>query len=651
MTDDEIIALAKEKFEAAREREQDTRLEGLDDLKFARLGEQWPETIKRQRELEFRPCLTINKLPTFIRQVVNDVRQNKPGIVVHPADDNADVETADVYNGLIRNIQAASDADVATDTAAESAVSNGFGYFRINITAEGDELAFERIGNPFSVYGDPYSTAADSSDWDCAFVVTMLSKDKFEKQYNNAEAVDWEADGYTGLPSPWMDDDQVMVAEYWHREEVDETVVTLSDGREVPADYIETNMLDLLMAGINPTAERTVKAHKVTQYILSGAKVLETVEWPGKFIPIVPVYGDEINVEGKRVFRSLINSAKDAQRMHNYWRTMATELIALAPKAPFIGRKGAFDSDPRWNSANTASHAFLEYDGPDAPQRQPFAGVPAGALQEALNAADDMKAIIGIYDASLGARSNETSGRAIMARQREGDVSTFHFIDNLSRAIRHAGRILLDLIPKVYSKERVIRILGEDMKPKTVRVAPGAPQGAQMPPQQGMQPQPGEQPQMGAQGDPVDRIYDLTAGKYDLIVKSGPSFTSQREEARQELIEIIRSVPESAQVLGPMYLRQSDWPGAEAAADKIEQGAQQQGTDPAAAAQAQADAMKTQVDAMKAENDRLKADNDTIKANAAHISALADMLRAQGEVAFAGQAATNPYGGVAHQAP
>src|SRR6185503_5404552 len=204
------------------------------------------------------------------------------------------------------------------------------------------------------------------------------------------------------------------------------------------------------------------------------AEILKTVDWAGRFIPIVPVYGDEVIDEaGKRWFRSLIRDARSAQEMFNYWRTITTELIALAPKAPWIGEEGAFDADPNWDTANSTSHAKLEYaKGAPPPQRQPFAGVPAGALQEALNANDDMKSIIGIYDASLGARSNETSGRAILARQREGDVSTFHFIDNLSRAIRHGGRILIDLIPKVYSTERIVRILGEDLAPATVRIAP-----------------------------------------------------------------------------------------------------------------------------------------------------------------------------------
>ena len=610
MTDEEILTMARDKFKLAAEREEDTRREGLEDLRFARLREQWPIEIRRQRELDMRPCLTEDRLTPFIRQVVNDVRQNKPGVVVHPADDKADAETAEIINGLIRNIQATSDADVATDTAAESAVSNGFGYFRINISDDGQDLAFERTANPFTIYGDPHSEAADSNDWNDAFVVTMLPTAQFVEQYGKAEQSDWEATGYTGLHAPWREEDRIMVAEYWHREPITIQTLKLSDGSEVDVEQFDE--MDALMRGVEPVGQGEIRTHKVTQYILTGAEVLETNDWPGKFIPIVPVYGDEINVEGKRYFRSLINNAKDSQRRYNYWLTAATEMIALAPKAPFIGEEGAFSVDPRWNTANNASHATLEFKkGSPEPKRQPFDGVPAGMVQAMFQAAEGMKATLGVFDASLGNRSNETSGVAIRARQREGDVSTFHFIDNLSRAIRHAGRILIDLIPKVYSKDRIIRILGEDGKPRTVKVAPG---------QQQQQPEQEEGDETAA----VDKIYDLTAGKYDLTVKSGPAYTTLREETREELIVLIREGGEqAARILGPMYLRHSDWPGADDAADKIEQG----GVDPGV--QQEMDGLRQQL----AEND-IKAQEMALKQQELELKgfeAETDRIRAQAE--------------------
>jgi hypothetical protein len=337
---------------------------------------------------------------------------------------------------------------------------------------------------------------------------------------------------------------------------------------------------------------RQAASHKVTQRIVSGAAVLETVDWAGRFIPIVPVWGEELMVDGRRRLRSLVRDAKDPQRMFNYWRTTSTELVALAPKAPFIGRKGAFETDSaKWATANVKSHAYIEYDGPEPPMRQGFAGVPAGALQEALNASDDMKAIMGLHDASLGARSNETSGRAIMARQREGDVSTFHYIDNLSRSIRHAGRILLDLIPKVYATARVVRVLGADGAAKSVGVAPGA--------------------QGGEQLKAIGRIYDLGAGRYDLTVRSGPSFTSRREEAATQMIELIRAYPAAAPVMGDLLARNLDWPGADEIAARLQalMPPQTRGMAPEVqAAKAQLGQLAQALAAAKAEIEALKQD-------------------------------------------
>lgn len=628
---DDFLHEVREKFDRAAEWENDNRLRALDDVKFARLNEHWPWRVKKQREDDGRPCLVIPKLPSFIRQVVNSARRNKPGINVVPADSSGDVKTAEIMSGLIRNIEVTSDAEVAYDTAVEWAVSAGWGYFRINIDYSDDDsfdkdICIERIDDPFTVYGDPDSRSADSADWNCCWVVSMLSLDAFQAKYKGKEAVDWDGLGYTGLPAPWRDGDSVMVCEYWHREDVERTIYMLGNGEVVGEDVFQQN-IDIL-APLNVVGERQVKSKKVTQYIMTGAEVLETVEWPGKYIPIVPVYGDEITIEGKRYFKSLIHDAKDAQRELNYWRSMAAETVALAPKAPFIGPVGAFNTDiQKWATANDAAHAFIEYDGPIQPQRQGYAGPPAAEMQQAMSATADMKEITGIYDPSLGAPSNETSGVAIARRQGQSDVSNFHFIDNLSRAIRHAGRIILDLIPRVYSTTRIVRVLGEDMKPQNVQVAP----------QEQQQELAMEAQQMGRDLLPM---FDLAAGKYDLVVKSGPSYGTQREYVRDEIVEIMRSFPPSAPVLGPMYLRNSDWPGAEEAAEKLEAMTGGEGGDPRA--QQQMMQAQAQMAQLQAENQALKQANDIklfeaqtkrmeaeIKAQEIQVKAQADLMAAQ----------------------
>ena len=613
----DLGAIRKE-FDRCRDAEASNRETALADIKFARLGEQWPDEILAVRQREQRPALTINKLPAFIRQVVNDSRQNKPAITVLPADSNADPETAEVLSGLIRNIEYTSNADTAYDTAVEQAVSSGFGYWRVSIDyayqdAFDLDIKIDRVINQFSVYGDPNGTAADSSDWDVCFVTDRMPSAEFKRKYKGKADVDFEGDAWNDVQgTDWINDEGVLIAEYWKREEVEKEIVQLDDGRVFDAAELSNPDLQAVMAAgtVAIKNRRKIKAKKVTQTIMTGAEVLEVNEWPGCYIPIVPVYGDEIIVQGKRYFRSLIHNAIDAQRMYNYWRTTSTELVALSPRVPFIGPKGAFDEDPNWQTANQASHPYLEYDGPVPPQRQPMdVGPAAGALQEALNASDDMKAIIGMYDASLGARSNETSGKAIMARQREGDVATFHFIDNLTRAIRHTGRIIVDLIPKVYSGERVVRVLGEDGSAKNVPVNQEYQKEME---DGGVTEQGGEMDQgdMAEMQQAITAIHDLALGKYDIVVKSGPSFTTRREEAATQMTALLQAFPPAAPIIGPELAKNLDWPGADDIAEKLEKLANPQEPQISPEMQAQIEQGQQMIQQLQQENEALKGEAD-----------------------------------------
>jgi hypothetical protein len=620
--DKDILQDAHEAFKLASDAEKEQRFQSLEDLRFGKMGDQWPQQVRKDREVQGRPCLTMNRMPAFTKQVLNDARQNRPAMKFHPVGSGADRETAEILDGLARNIEYSSNADIAYDTALDFAVNMGFGYWVIR-TGYADEDTFdldiqiERISNPFSVYGDPYSTAADSSDWNSAFITDLLDKREFERRWPKADTSDFTTDGRTSKDVLWFQGDQIQVAEWWKRDEVAETILKLTNGAVMSEDELlkvddsGLSLLDILkVQGISVNGTRTVKKHRVQQYILNGAEVLEKNDWKGKYIPIVPVYGEEVNVEGKRLFQSLIYFAKDAQRNYNFWRTASTELVALAPKAPYIGVVGQFATDAvKWENANNVSYPYIEADAvagaPSLPQRQPFAGPPAGALQEALNASDDMKSIFGLHDASLGAQGNETSGRAILARQREGDVSTFNFIDNLSRSIRHSGRIILDLIPHVYSAARVIRCIKEDGSnfavPVNQPVMPaqggqppqppmgdptqqGMPAGAmppgmpQQPPEMGQQ-QPTGQPTYhpvppGADQDPsmaaLIKVFDLSAGKYDVTVEAGPSFSTRREEAANQMLELIRILPPSAPMIADLLAKNLDWPGADEIAKRLQ---------------------------------------------------------------------------------
>jgi len=567
---DKVIDGALERWKYSEAGSSHIREWALADIDFGRLANQWPDDVRRTRMAEGRPCLTVNRLPSFIRQVVNDGRQNKPSINVIPVDNGADMETAEIIGGLIRSIERSSNAPIAYDTALEHAVSCGFGFFRITTDychseSFDQEAKIQRVANPFSVHWDVDSTAFDASDWNYAFVSDLLTPAEFKARYPKAKAQqEWQEGQGEGLED-WSGEDRIRVAEYWLREEQKRKIVRMSDGSVLKLDELREPvalpdgstmpLIDALaLGGITVNGERESSFYKVARRVINAVEVLEESEWPGSLIPICPVWGEEVNYRGRRYFRSLIRDARDPQSMMNFWRTASTELVALAPRAPFLVPVGGIPagSEQKWLSANTRSHAFLEYDpsaGP-MPQRQAFAGVPAGALQEALNAADDIKSVIGIYDASLGARSNETSGRAILARQSQGITATFHFLDNLARAIEYAGRVLIDIIPSVYSARQAIRVLGENDHPKIVRLM-------------------SSQGEMPTPEDPDGKLYDLAAGKYDVTVTVGPNYETQRQETFQNLTTIITAQPQAATVLGDMILENMDFPGAKDAAFRV----------------------------------------------------------------------------------
>lgn len=635
---DDLLSEGLKAYERCFNAEKDNRLNAEEDIRFSRLSQQWPEEVEKQRKLDHRPCLTLNRLKAFIRQVVNDARQNKPSIKVHPVDSEADPKTAEIINGLIRNIEYISNADVAYDTAVEQSVSGGWGYWRIVRDYAYDDtfdmdLLIKRIANQFSVYGDPDSMEADSADWNVAFVVEPMRKEEFKRKYGKRKNLDGDAVNVDFSSDAWKDcgqwrtDETVMLAEWWRREETEREVVRLSNGHVYDVEALEKDdeLQALIEGGVIEIVgkPRKVRSHKVTQVIMSGADVLEVNDWPGCYIPIVPIYGDEVIVDGKRHLFSLIHDAKDPQQNFNYWRTTAAELVGLSPRAPWVGPKGSFNSDGKnWNTANAKNHPYLEYDpvpGQPPPQRQPLdVGPAAGALQEALNASDDMKATIGMYDASLGARSNETSGRAILARQKEGDVATFHFIDNLSRAIRHTGRILIDLIPKTYTAKRIVRVIGEDGTPKQVKINSETPE-----PIRG----PDGNPEVDEQGNAIAGIYDLTAGKYDFTVTTGPSYTTKREESAAQMMELVRVFPAAAGVIGDLLAKNLDWPGADEIAERLKSinpATQGEGIPPQV--QQQIAMLTKQIEQLSAENQSLKADKsiDQFKAETDRIDVVGD---------------------------
>lgn len=551
-----IVEEAKPRFKAAYEGSEESRRLFVEDMEF-RVGEQWPDNVKSSRQIDNRPCLVINKTPQAIQQITNDQRQNRPSIKVNPIDDHGDIETAKVIQGLIRHIEYNSNADVAYDRAFEPAATGGFGYYRfttgyVDHMSFDQEIRFASIPDPLCVYFDPHSQEPDGSDANWAFIVDKMSRDEFEMTYPDAElskAGHWEM--YTERNPDWVEKDTVQVAEYFYKETVRKKLLLLSDGESVFEDEIDDQLL--LLDDVTVVSSRMTDVPRVKWCKINGCEVLEETEWPGKYIPIVPVYGNEIFIKGKRHLEGIVRNVKDSQRMYNYWASAETEAIALAPKTPFIAAEGQLEGyENDWATANSRNHSVLVYKPTTVggslappPQRNAFEPAVNAITQARMLASEDMKATTGIYDASLGAQSNETSGVAIQRRNHQAQTSNFHFVDNLTRSLRHGGRILIDLIPKIYDTKRTARIIGEEGEEKIVQLnAPFEEKGKEM-------------------------IYQLDVGRYDVAVDVGPSFASKRQEAVTSMLEVIRAYPQLAGVASDLLVKNMDWPGAQEISERL----------------------------------------------------------------------------------
>ncbi len=578
---EDILTVARSRMTMAISAFSETRESELDDLRFYAGSPdnqwQWPADVLQTRgavqgqTINARPCLTINKLPQHVKQITNEQRMNRPGIKVIPADDKADVDVADVYNGVIRHIEYISDADVAYDTACENQVSYGEGYIRL-LTEYCDESTFDqdikigRVRNSFSVYMDPLIQDPTGADARWCFITEDLTKAEYERLYPDAAPINTLMSLGVGDQSisQWISENTVRIAEYFYIE-YEKATLNLYPGNVTAFDGTPEDKSLRMMFG-KPLRSRPSDRKRVKWCKINGYEVLEERDWAGSFIPVVRVVGNEFEVDGRVYVSGLVRNAKDAQRMYNYWVSQEAEMLALAPKAPFIGYGGQFEGyEQQWKTANTQNWPYLEVN-PDVtdgqgnilplPQRAQPPMASSGLLQAKAGASEDIKSATGQYNASLGMSSNERSGKAILARQREGDVGTYHYVDNLARAIRHVGRQLVDLIPKIYDTERIARIIGEDGEPSTVKMNP-------------MQEEPVKKI-VNQEGVVIDKIYNPSVGKYDVRVITGPGYATKRQEALESMAQLLQGNPQLWQVAGDLFVKNMDWPGAQDLAKRFQ---------------------------------------------------------------------------------
>jgi len=620
--DEVFVQEALDRFKNAEDAEQEFRRQASEDLHFLN-GDQWDTVTVQDRQNTGRPCLTFNMLPSFVQQVTNELRQNRPSLQVDPVSDKSDEDTAMVYSGLLKHIEVESNADTQYDQASWYQVVTGLGYLRVTPEYESEDsfdqvLKIQSVSNPECVFYDPNSSQPDGSDAEYAFVIEDMPIEEFRRKFPNSElAATIELSGNAWKPNSntqqlsqimagpgWVTEHTIRVAEYFYKEYERKTLYHLLDNRTgiQSTTFEKPSILDLkteiiedeetgykseTMPNITILNEREVDKCQIRWCKINGQEILEQTDFPGKYIPIVPVKGHEFTVNGKTTLYGLIKNSKDAQKSYNFHANLQMELVDLAPKAPWVGATGQFDGkEHMWRDANITNYSYLEYNPIPAPGNTNFPlppptrqsnETPIQAVAATRTMAhDDLKAITGLFDASMGQDNQQgpESGIAVLSRQNQSKMTNYHFYDNLCRSIKQIGRILVKIIPYYYDAPRMIRIVKPDNTSELIAINNYV-------------------DQYGVAKNKPGKTHDLTSGDYDVVIDTGPSFQTKRQESVEAMMTLGAAYPEAMPLIADIMASQMDWPGAREIAKRLKTAVPQavlqatgEGQDPEVALQA-----------------------------------------------------------------
>lgn len=576
MTDERgIVDQAKRRFRRCLDWESNAQKLFLDDLRFANAdsdnGYQWPNRIRTNRDVDERPCLTINKTHQHNLLIINDARQNKPSIKVRPTGNGATYKSAEVFEGIFRHIEYISNAQAAYDRAVKFQVDAGIGYLRLATDFIGDdsfdqEVFIRSCPDPCKVLLDPDAQEPDKSDSKFGFIFDDIPEEEFATMY--PEHRDIMGHSALGSSDGWIIGNRVRVAEYFRCvQKKDRLVLVKSPTTGETVLERESKLPEALRKFVidDPsTRMRDIYDNEVEWYLIAGDKIIEKTKWPGKYIPIIPVIGEETVINGVMDRKGHTRALKDPQRMLNYWASAATEQMALQSKSPYVAAVAAIENlETYWRTVNRVNHAVLPYNHLDdegneipAPQRQEGPQVSQSYIEGFALSLQQMMEVSGQYQSQFGKPGNEKSGKAINERQRQGDTATYHFIDNLALSIRYLGRQLIDLVPKIYDTERIIRIMGDDGIQSEIVINPEAQQALME--------------QKAAEENTIRRIFNPSVGRYEVMADVGPAYATKRQEAFNAFSQIAVANPDLMSVIGDLLFRNADFPGADKIAERLE---------------------------------------------------------------------------------
>lgn len=547
----EFLRDMREKFAADESYDRYNREAGVEDLQFL-VGDQWDAAVRAQRVAKRKPVLTINRLPAFVAQVLGARLENETAIRVLP-DHGGTKDVAKVRQGLMRSIQKVSHADAAFDNALTGAVCAGIGNFQVDIDYDNDEtwhqsIAIRPIADHFSVVWDRSRTDATGADAGHCFVVETMPLSTYETEYPWATPSDIMSDRMPAevMHSGWFDQEDVRIVSYWQVRERKRTIALLQNGETV--DITDRDDPELLLRIMQrPDGEpqvRDVYRKYARMYRCSGGDVLEgPYDLPISRVPIFRVPGWEIRIGGQVHRWGLIRHMKDPQRLHNMWRSSIAEKIMQSPRQTWLASNEAVAGrEDKWRNSNKSDDPLLIWNAESGhkPERIDPIQVEQALVLQAQMTEQDLKDVSNIHEANLGMPSNEVSGKAIQARIRVSQTGSEVYNANLTKAIEECGRVINDLIPIVYDTPRVVRILGDEA-----------------------------QALMQSINDVTDDSVDITAGKYNVTVSTGPSFETKRVEQAENMMALATAMPQTLALTADLIVEAQDWPKAERIAERL----------------------------------------------------------------------------------
>jgi Phage P22-like portal protein len=571
---DSIVEIATKRFEKAKAFYSPLRQLAIEDTKFV-MGDsdnnwQWPELAIASRIN--KPCLTINITAQHCNQIINNIRQNRPAAKILPRDGDADIKTAEILGGMLRAIQSYSNADTAHDIAAEHAVYGGEGFWRVLTEYESDEsfnqtVIIKPLVNPQLVYIDHNAIEPDRSDAKWGFIFEDISHEQAKLDYPDIDASSW---GSTSDASGWVGKDTIRLAEYFWCEDVKDTLLALDDGAIIAQSKLHDGAkvegefviaIDGSKHAIKNKREITTKKWWWCKLLGGQTEPIDKKEWVGSYLPIITVVGKEVNINGEIVRKGIVRDIKDSARMVNYSYSSAVESNALQNKAPYLASKEAIEGfENEWAAANVDAAAYLPYnaltetgDTIPMPERVAPASIATAQVQMLQMSTEQMRASSGQSNSNFGIKSEASSGIGIQRLKAQGEIATFHFPDNLARALKYEATVIVDLIKKIYDTKQIVMILGLDGKNKSAMLDPEMQQAHQE-----------------TSHPEVESIFNPLVGRYDIAIDTGPSYQTQRQESAEALTQLAKGDPQLMQIAGDIIMRSYDFPLAEEMAKRLE---------------------------------------------------------------------------------